>query len=144
VVYRENRYDEVLPGYRAAEDRHSLDFGIELHLKSGRCVSFVWAWPVCYYLRVRQGDLSPELVGDHLIWDVSEEMPWPTLVGRPFVQAVLSWFQSDEMEGDFPLTAKLLIEGGAAVYITLGIANGDDHLEVLLSDDAARAFGRFI
>jgi hypothetical protein len=144
VLYREIKYDDGVPGYLAS-DHHSLDYGVELHLGSGRVVSFIWKWPVSYFLGVIEGDLSAEVTGDHAIWDASSAVPWPAIRNRTIQAAHLEWFQDDEADGDFPLTVKLVIEPDASVYVTLGIGEEpDDHLAVLFSDEQARRYGRFV
>lgn len=144
VVYHEMEHEDGQAAYLEA-DRHSLDYGLELHLASGRAISFIWSWPVCYFLGVRAGDLSRELTGEHAIWDVSSVDPWPGLLGRTIRAAHLSWFTSGEVEGDFALTAKLVVDPDAPIYVTLGVdGNADDHVEVLFSDAVARFHNRFI
>ncbi len=144
VIYREIRYDDGQPGYRAS-DHHSLDYGPELHLQSGRVVSFIWEWPICYYLGVSVADLSTTLSGEHASWDVSAEAPWPTLLGREIRAAHVEWFRDDQGPGDFPLTTKLVIDANQPLYITLGVGGDpDDHLALLFSEDVAHAYDRFI
>src|SRR5688572_8659539 len=93
VIYHELEHEDGQPAYLEA-DRHSLDYGLELHLASGRVVSFIWSWPVCYFLGVVAGDLSREFKGAHATWDVSSVDPWPKLLRRAIQAAHLSWFTS--------------------------------------------------
>jgi hypothetical protein len=144
VVYHEVEHEDGQAAYLEA-DRHSLDYGLELHLASGRAISFIWSWPVCYFLGVGAGDLSREFTGAHAIWDVSAVDPWPSLLERTIQAAYLSWFTSEEAEGAFALTAKLVVGPDAPIYVTLGVdGSADDHVEVLFSDAVARSHKRFI
>lgn len=145
VLYRELAYEDGQPAYLEA-DRHSLDYGLELHLASGRVLSFLWLWPVSHYLGILNGDLSSKFTSaGHAVWDVSAVDPWPRLLVRKIQAVYLGWFTTEEAEGDFPLTAKLLISPDEPIYVTLGVAgNADDHLEVLFSDAVAVCYKRFI
>lgn len=144
VIYHELKYTDDRPFYREP-DHDSLDFGLELVLESGRTFSFIWKWPVSYYLAVLVGDLSSELTGEHASWDVSGESPWESILTRDICAAHLEWFQDDEDPGDFPITVKLVVAPSTPIYITLGVGDEpDDQVSVLFSDDVARSYGRSI
>ena len=144
IRYREIKYDDGKPRYVAA-DHHSLDYGLELHLESGRVVSFIWQWPVSFYLAIVSGDLSAEVTGEHACWDASATAPWPTLLHRPLGAARLAWFHDDATNGDYSLSVRLGIAPDSVVYVTLGVGDEpDDHVAVIFSDDLARRHGRFL
>ena len=143
VIYRELDYRTGTPAYLAGE-HHSLDYGLELHLVSSRTVSFIWKWPVAYYLAVLEGDLSSEFRGAPAIWDVSSDPRWAELLNKRIDRTGLQWFKSETMGGDFPLTAKIELGPASVVYISLGVAGeADDELAVMFSDEVARAHGRY-
>ena len=144
VLYREIKCDNGDPAYLAS-DHHSLDYGVELHLGSGRVVSFIWKWPASYFLAVVAGDLSAEFTGDHAVWDASIAVRGLHFSIARSRQYTWSGSETKTADADFPLTAKLVIEPNAPVYVTLGVGEEpDDHVAVLFSNEHARRYGRFV
>jgi hypothetical protein len=120
VVYREIAYEAGVAAWRR-EDHHALDYGVELHLGSGRLLSFVWSWRSgeCF-LAPLASDLTGELRGEHAVWDVSDEAPWPGLLGQRISSTHLQWFAHDRSAESFSICVKLVLESGAPVYFALG------------------------
>lgn len=136
VVYREIAYESGKPAF-VFPDRHSVDFGVELHLGSGAIVSVIWSLQSDTGLKLLPSDLSSEVLPGVARWAVSGTSPWPDIIGKRVDATALRWFPSDRSDHSYPSAIRFGIVGHEPLFLVLGEYSDDGKL---VSDEAVTVF----
>ncbi len=136
VTYREIAYESRKPEF-VCSDRHSVDYGVELHLGSGAVVSVIWDVPSDTGLKVLPSDLSSELRPETARWPVSGTAPWPDIIGKHIASTALRWYPSERSDHWYPCGIRLSLVGHEPVFLALGEYSDE---ATLVSDDAVTVF----
>ena len=146
VIYREIAYESGKPEF-VCSDRHSVDYGVELHLGSGAVVSVIWSLASDTGLKVMSRDLSSELRPETARWAVSSTDPWPSIIGKQISAAALRWFPGDHSGHSHPCGIRLSLIGHEPLFLALGEYSdecklvSDAAVTVFFSEANAERFG---
>jgi hypothetical protein len=127
VVYMEMEYDK--PMWNRFEDYDSLDYGVELALRSGRTVALEWN-SYEFGIWLAEGDVG--VIEGTPRHDVSATSQWSSLIGRTITGCRVLWkpdYILDDRRNEIPQTIRLDFEGERRVLVTACEvhANSDPH-----------------
>jgi len=149
------RYFEIdygVPGWDR-EQFHSLDFGVEWRMDSGRIFCMVTDsefYP--YGLSLREWSCENEL-HDPTVWDVVSDSNWVPLLNRKIRGVRVYWSYFEELEDGsryyYPQDMEVTYEHDNKIFLSAAEidpdtgevwATGTDNMVVIFSDDAARRY----
>ena len=92
VRYFEINYENGQTGWDTYKDRfHTLDYGLDLEMESGRIVGFIWDWVfMSHHIALRDGSIRDDII-DCAVRDVTTDPAWAGLLHQPITEARLYW-----------------------------------------------------
>jgi hypothetical protein len=101
VRYLEIAYENGQTGWDHYGDRfHTLDYGLELEMESGRVYSLVWDWEFAEYGITVQPGSSQDDIQNCAVRDMTTDPAWVGLLHRPITAVEVYWGEWEETGGE--------------------------------------------